>query len=72
VPGISAGFGHNGRGVAIATAMGRVLARRAGGAHPDDLDFPVTPVTPLPVSFARNLAVEAESLRLRRLDRLGL
>lgn len=72
MPGISAGLGHNGRGVAIATAMGRVFVRRVGGTHPEDLDFPVTPDTPLPFSFSRNLAVEAEIPRLRLLDRLGL
>ncbi|WP_290558787.1 FAD-binding oxidoreductase [Aestuariivita sp.] len=71
-PGLMAGLGYNGRGVAIATAMGRVLARWASGTPPKDLDFPVTPVAPLPFSFARTLAVEAEILRLRLLDQLGL
>lgn len=71
-PGVMAGLGYNGRGVAIATAMGRVLARWAAGARPDDLDFPITPLKPLPLPFARKLAVEAEILRLRLLDRLGL
>ncbi|MDU8943643.1 NAD(P)/FAD-dependent oxidoreductase [Ovoidimarina sediminis] len=71
-PGIMTGLGYNGRGVAIATAMGRVLARWAGGAAPDDLDFPVTALKPLPFAFARELAVEAEIIRLKFLDRLGL
>jgi len=71
-PGVMTGLGYNGRGVAIATAMGRVLARWAAGAHRDELDFPVTPLRPLPFSFAREIAVEAEILRLRLLDRLGL
>ena len=71
-PGLKAGLGYNGRGVAIATAMGRVLAKWAMGAHEDDLDFPVTPVKPLPFSFARETMVEAEIIRLRLLDRLGL
>jgi glycine/D-amino acid oxidase-like deaminating enzyme len=71
-PGMMAGLGYNGRGVAIATAMGRVMARWAAGAEPDTLDFPTSPLKPLPFAFARNIAVEAEILRLRLLDRLGV
>ncbi|SLN19209.1 Gamma-glutamylputrescine oxidoreductase [Falsiruegeria litorea R37] len=71
-PGIYAGLGYNGRGVAIATAMGRVLARWAAGEPAEKLDFPVTPLKPLPLSFARETLVEAEILRLKLLDKLGL
>lgn len=71
-PGLMSGLGYNCRGVAIATAMGRELALWAAGATPNELNFPVSPVTPLPFSFARNLLVETEILRLRLLDKLGL
>ena len=71
-PGMLAGLGYNGRGVAIATAMGKVLAQWAAGARAEDLPFPTSPVQPLPFSFARSLAVEAEVLRLRLLDKLGV
>ncbi|MEM9498524.1 MAG: FAD-binding oxidoreductase [Pseudomonadota bacterium] len=71
-PGLMAGVGYNGRGVAIATAMGTVLAKWAQGVANEDLDFPVSPLKPLPLSFAREFAVEAEILRLRLLDRLGV
>ncbi|MGR3615109.1 MAG: NAD(P)/FAD-dependent oxidoreductase [Paracoccaceae bacterium] len=71
-PGMITGLGYNGRGVAIATAMGRVLARWAEGAHPEDLEFPTSPLVPLPFSFARETMVEAEILRLKLLDRFGL
>lgn len=71
-PGMMAGLGYNGRGVAIATAMGRVMARWAAGARGDDLDFPLSPVKPLPLAFAREWVVEAEILRLRFLDKLGV
>jgi glycine/D-amino acid oxidase-like deaminating enzyme len=71
-PGLMAGLGYNGRGVAIATAMGRVLSKWAKGTPAQDLDFPVTPLAPLPMSFARETLVEAEILRLRLLDKLGL
>ncbi len=42
--GLLAGLGYNGRGVAMATTMGRLLARRALGAPVVELGFPVTPV----------------------------
>ena len=46
-PGLLAGLGYNGRGVAMASAMGRLLARRALGEPAESLDFPVTPVRPI-------------------------
>lgn len=41
--GILAGLGYNGRGVAMATLMGRVLAARVAGTAQKDLDIPTTP-----------------------------
>jgi glycine/D-amino acid oxidase-like deaminating enzyme len=46
-PGLLAGLGYNGRGVAMATAMGRELANWAAGAAPDSLGFPVTKLKPM-------------------------
>ena len=43
-PGILAGLGYNGRGVAMSLVMGRVLAERALGADPKNLPFPVTEI----------------------------
>jgi len=54
--GLSIGLGYNGRGVAMATAMGRMLARRAAG---EALDLPVTQIAPIPAHFAWPLAVAA-------------
>ncbi|TNF63070.1 MAG: FAD-binding oxidoreductase, partial [Rhodobacteraceae bacterium] len=71
-PGLAAGLGYNGRGVAMATAMGRELARWARGTAPADLDYPVTPLRPLPLHGLHRLGVSAEILRMRLLDRLGL
>ena len=71
-PGMLAGLGYNGRGVAMATAMGRVMAHWAMGAKASELDYPMSPVKPLPLAFARQWMVEAEILRLRFLDRLGV
>ena len=41
--GVLAGLGYNGRGVAMATVMGRVLASRVLGTATEDLDIPTTP-----------------------------
>src|SRR5260370_22992068 len=47
-PGLLAGLGYNGRGVAMATVMGGLLARRALGTPAAELGFPVTPLPPVP------------------------
>ena len=46
-PGLTIGLGYNGRGIAMATAMGRLLARRVLGAGPDELDLPLSPIQPM-------------------------
>lgn len=71
-PGMMAALGYNGRGVAMATAMGREIAKWATGAPATELAVPLSNVTPLPFSFARETLVEAEILRLRLLDKLGV
>ena len=48
-PGLLAALGYNGRGVAMATAMGRVLADKATGVADRDLDFPLSPMKPVPL-----------------------
>jgi glycine/D-amino acid oxidase-like deaminating enzyme len=45
-PGLLAALGYTGRGIALATVMGRDIAARIGGAHDDDLAFPLTPLKP--------------------------
>lgn len=66
-PAIFAGLGYNGRGVAMATVMGKLLADRAQGVPADRLPFPTTelrtialhglhrPVLPLVVGWKRLL-----------------
>ncbi|MCX8101794.1 MAG: FAD-binding oxidoreductase [Geminicoccaceae bacterium] len=70
-PGLVAAAGYNGRGVAMATAMGRVLADKASGVPDDELDFPLTRLRPIPFHAlhrpAMALAVAAKAVR----DRLG-
>lgn len=47
-PGLVACIGYNGRGVAMATAMGRELARWTVGEPLDALDLPATRLKPFP------------------------
>jgi glycine/D-amino acid oxidase-like deaminating enzyme len=47
-PGIKIGLGYNGRGVAMASRMGKLLADRTLGAPADEFGFPVTSIRPLP------------------------
>ena len=46
-PGLYAGLGYNGRGIAAATMMGRDLATLVRGARDDATVFPLTPLRPL-------------------------
>jgi len=58
-PGLLAGLGYNGRGVAMATLMGKLLADWAAGAAPEALGFPVTQVMPLRLHAFSRLGVRA-------------
>jgi len=68
-PGLLAGLGYNGRGVAMATLMGRLLAQRIQGVPAADLGFPVTAVRPMRLhrfsQIGVRLAVEYLQLRAR-------
>jgi len=57
-PGLWSGGGYNGRGVAMATATGRLLARCAGGESADSLPLPPTKLRPLPLHGLRAPAIE--------------
>ena len=70
-PGLLAGLGYNGRGVAMATVMGRLLARRALGAEVTELGFPVTPVLPVPLHSLSRLGARAAIRYLRFVDGLA-
>jgi glycine/D-amino acid oxidase-like deaminating enzyme len=58
-PGLLAGLGYNGRGVAMATLMGKLLADWAGGADADALGFPVTPLSPMRLHAFSRMGVRA-------------
>jgi glycine/D-amino acid oxidase-like deaminating enzyme len=70
-PGLLICLGYNGRGVALATAMGRALAGRI--AHPSEVfDMPLTPMAPIPMHAFWPAAVKAAILSGRVRDFLGL
>lgn len=56
-PGIMSAIGYNGRGVGMATALGKVLADWASGMPEADLPFPVSPPRPIPFHYLRKAAV---------------
>jgi len=70
-PGVIAALGYNGRGVAMATAMGRQIARRilSPGA---ELDMPVTDLKPIPFHALWRSAVAARVTYGRIRDMLGV
>ena len=71
-PGLLAALGYNGRGVAMATMMGRQLARRVLGTTPVELDMPATEIRAIPFHAFWRLGVEARILAGRLQDRFGL
>ncbi|MER8714724.1 FAD-binding oxidoreductase [Mesorhizobium sp. M0228] len=68
-PGLVAGFACNGRGIAMTTAMGEVLADWADGTKPQDLPLPFAPPSPIPfhslVRHAPNMVLPWSMLRDR-------
>ncbi len=70
-PGLLAGLGYSGRGVAMATVMGRLLARRALGAQAMELGFPVSPVVPLPFHALSGIGARGMIQYLRFIDALA-
>jgi glycine/D-amino acid oxidase-like deaminating enzyme len=71
-PGLLTALGYNGRGVAMATAMGKVLADKATGVAERDLDFPVTRLKPVPLHRLRKPLVSLLVAWNRLRDRLDM
>jgi glycine/D-amino acid oxidase-like deaminating enzyme len=61
-PGLIAALGYNGRGLAMATALGTLLARRALGEPRDALPFPTSPLRSRPMAALAALATGARAL----------
>lgn len=71
-PGLLAYLGCNGRGVALATAMGQQLAKRLIGGESSDIDMPITAIKPIRFHAAWPMAVRGAVLAGRVRDRLGV
>lgn len=67
--GLYAAGGYNGRGVALAVVLGRVLADALVGTPEQDLDFPISRVRPLPLHAFNPIAVTAAVMWNGWLDR---
>ena len=70
-PGVIAAMGYNGRGVAMATAMGREVARRILGASDAEMNMPITTLKPIPFHALWRSAVSARVAYGRIQDWLG-
>ncbi len=70
--GIHSALGYNGRGLALGTAMGRVLADWSAGKDAAALDFPVTAMAPMPFHGFHKLGVRAAVAVMRARDALGI
>jgi glycine/D-amino acid oxidase-like deaminating enzyme len=71
-PGLLAGLGYQGRGVAMATNIGKLLADRLLGAGPEELPLPIVQgLRPFPCHFLRVPALYAVSRWYRLLDMVG-
>ena len=71
-PGLFACLGYNGRGVALATAMGGEIARLVTGTPARDIAMPVTPIRPIPFHGFWRIGVIAKVMEGRIRDRFGL
>ena len=65
-------LGFNGRGVAMATACGKMLAERLRGSAPNDLPLPTTPLKPIAFHRLRNVALTGAIAWKGLLDRWGV
>ena len=70
-PGLKACLGYNGRGVAMASACGKVLADWIASGDQGALPVPVTPLRPLPLHGLRRPVLEIISAYCRLRDRMS-
>jgi glycine/D-amino acid oxidase-like deaminating enzyme len=71
-PGVLVCLGYNGRGVAMATAMGHELARRILGTPVAELDMPITSLKEIPFHGLWRQAAAARVVYGRIRDSLGI
>lgn len=70
-PGITMALGYNGRGIAMATSLGRHAAALVAGGGTTDCPFPVTPLQPIPLHGLQRFYIAAGVAWYSLLDRLG-
>ncbi|NHN87403.1 NAD(P)/FAD-dependent oxidoreductase [Acetobacter conturbans] len=70
--GAHAALGYNGRGVAMATVMGRLLALRVQGASSLEIGFPTTPLKAIRFHRFSSLGISAYGRWYGLLDRLKM
>lgn len=70
-PGVIAAMGYNGRGVAMATAMGREVAHRILGSSEPEMNIPITGLKPIPFHALWRSAVAARIAYGRIQDWIG-
>lgn len=69
-PGLTIALGYNGRGVAMGTAMGKLLAAHLGTESLGPMPFPITPIRPIPLHQLQRFYMGAGVLWYRLLDAL--
>ena len=69
-PGLLAGLGYNGRGVAMSHVMGKLLAERVLGAQPESLPFPTTSLKAMPYRSIQLMEESTAIAWMRMLDKL--
>lgn len=69
-PGLLAGLGYNGRGVAMSNVMGRVMAQRVLGATPEALPFPTSAIKDIPMRPIKMAGMSTAIWFMRLMDYL--
>jgi glycine/D-amino acid oxidase-like deaminating enzyme len=69
-PGLHVALGYNGRGLALATAVGKLVAERVGGRPGTELELPATPLRPIPLHFLASPALSVGQSLLLGLDKV--
>lgn len=69
-PGVWAGLGYNGRGVAMASRMGALLADLASGVPAEQIAYPITPLGRIPFHGLRRAGLPLMTLWYGLRDRL--
>ncbi|MDE2414918.1 MAG: FAD-binding oxidoreductase [Comamonadaceae bacterium] len=70
-PGITMALGYNGRGIAMATSLGKHAAALMAGGSTAACPFPITPLQPIPLHGLQRFYIAAGVAWYSLLDRLG-